>query len=152
MKRLKIFCDGASRGNPGPSGIGYLIVDCSGKVLKEGKKFIGMSTNNQAEYYAVMESIKDAMALGAEEIELYTDSELVVRQLSGEYAVRDPKLVPLHEELLSLISRLSRFEVKHISREENAAADALANMAIDGCMGREREGGPQSCRSKPTDG
>lgn len=136
MKKLKIFCDGASRGNPGLSGIGYLVLDSSGKILKEGSEFLGVATNNQAEYHAAIKALEEAVELGVDEVELYTDSELLFKQLHGEYAVHHPKLKPLRERLLTLISRLSRFEVKKVSREENVKADALANMAVDEWMRR----------------
>ncbi|MDW8021076.1 MAG: L-threonylcarbamoyladenylate synthase [Nitrososphaerota archaeon] len=136
MKKLKIYCDGASRGNPGLSGIGYLILDPSGKLLREGSEFLGVATNNQAEYYAAIKALEDAIELGAEEVELYTDSELLVKQLRGEYAVRDPKLKILKAKLLSLTSRLSRFEIKQVPREENVKADVLANLSVDEWMRR----------------
>jgi len=134
LKKLKIFCDGASRGNPGPSGIGYVIVDPSGKSLKEGSDFLGIKTNNQAEYYAAIKALEEAIELDAEEIELYTDSDLLVKQLKGEYQVRDPELKTLYTRLVSLAARVRRFEVKHVSREENVKADELANMAVDKWM------------------
>lgn len=136
MRKLKIFCDGASRGNPGPSGIGYVILDSSGKFLKEESEFLGIATNNQVEYYAAIKALQDAIELNAEEVELYTDSELLVKQLRGKYSVHDPKLKPLHAKLVLLTSRLPRFGVKQVSREENVKADALANMAVDEWMRR----------------
>ena len=108
MKKLKIFCDGASRGNPGPSGIGYVILDPSGKSLKEGSDFLGIRTNNQAEYYAAIRALEEAIELDAEEIELYTDSDLLVKQLKGEYQVRDPELKTLYTSCLLYTSPIPR--------------------------------------------
>lgn len=130
MKKLKIYCDGVSRGNPGLSGIGYLILDPSGRLLKEGAEFLGVATNNQAEYHAAIKALEEAIELGAEEVELYTDSELLVKQLRGEYAVRDPKLRTLNTRLLSLTSRLLKFGIKQVPRDENVKADALANLSV----------------------
>jgi len=136
LKRLRIFCDGASRGNPGPSGIGYLILDPAGRTLMERYEFLGIRTNNQAEYHAAIKALEKAIELNAEEVELYTDSELLVKQLRGEYVVRDPELKTLHARLRSLVAGLAKFEVKQVPREENVKADDLANMAVDEWMKR----------------
>lgn len=134
MSKIKIFCDGASRGNPGPAGIGYLILDIRGKIIEEFSEFLGIKTNNEAEYYAAVKAIERALELGADEIELYADSELLINQLNGIYKVRDPKLVKLHSRIISASSSLKGFKAFYISREENMKADELANKAIDEWM------------------
>ncbi len=130
MKRkLRIFVDGCSRGNPGPAGIGYLIFDEGGHLLSKKWKHVGLRTNNEAEYLAAIEALKEALSLGASEIELLSDSELLVKQIRGEYAVRSDRLAPLHEELIRLVRSFEKFIVKHIERDGNREADRLAKLA-----------------------
>lgn len=130
MKRkLRIFVDGCSRGNPGPAGIGYLIFDEGGRLLSKKWKHVGLRTNNEAEYLAAIEALKEALSLGASEIELLSDSELLVKQIRGEYAVRSDRLAPLHEELIRLVRSFEKFIVKHIERDGNREADRLAKLA-----------------------
>lgn len=126
-----IHTDGASRGNPGEAGIGVVISDERGKTLKELKSYLGMTTNNVAEYRAVLLALEKAFALGADRVTLSLDSELVVRQITGEYKVREAHLKPLHCQALDLLQRFSKYRILHIPREENRRADQLANEAID---------------------
>jgi ribonuclease HI len=128
---FSIHTDGASRGNPGEAGIGIVIADERGKTVKELKHYLGMATNNVAEYRAVILALEKASKLGAESIILNLDSELVVRQIMGEYKVREPHLKPLHREVLDLLQNFSNYRIRHIPREENRRADQLANQAID---------------------
>lgn len=130
MKKLKIFSDGCSKGNPGQAGIGYLIYDDSDKIVSKRSCEIGIRTNNEAEYIAVIRALEEAIRLGAVEVEIFSDSELLVKQVKGEYAVRSSRLKPLYEKLIKLSQALERFEIKHIRREENERADKLARLAI----------------------
>ncbi|MCC6024031.1 MAG: ribonuclease HI family protein [Thaumarchaeota archaeon] len=135
MKRkLRIFVDGCSRGNPGPAGIGYLIFDEGGRLLSKKWKHVGLRTNNEAEYLAAIEALKEALSLGASEIELLSDSELLVKQIRGEYAVRSDRLAPLHEELIRLVRSFEKFIVKHIERDGNREADRLAKLAASSSL------------------
>ena len=130
MKTLKIFFDGSSHGNPGPSGIGIIILDEVGRVLDKLSKFIGFGTNNEAEYHALIEALRRAIQLDAEKVELYSDSELVVKQVKGIYSVRDEKLKRLHLKCVELLKNFKESEIKYVPRELNAEADELANEAI----------------------
>jgi ribonuclease HI len=130
-KRVEIFIDGAARGNPGPAGIGVVIKDESKKTVKEFYKYIGAATNNVAEYNALVYGLQEAHMLGAEEVKLNLDSELVAQQLKGEFRVKDPKIKPLFDQAIHLINGFKKFEVQHIPREENKEADKLANKAIN---------------------
>jgi ribonuclease HI len=126
-----IQADGACRGNPGESGIGAVITDARGRTIKELKYFLGMATNNVAEYRAAILALQKALELGAGSVTLQLDSELVVRQLRGEYKVREGHLKLLHREALDILSRFSEYHIHHVPREENRRADQLANEAID---------------------
>ncbi|RLE79399.1 MAG: ribonuclease H [Thermoprotei archaeon] len=130
MKTLKIFFDGSSHGNPGPSGIGIIVFDESGRVLDKFSRFIGFGTNNEAEYRALIEALRKAMQLGAEKVELYSDSELVVNQIRGVYSVKDEKLKRLHLKCVELLKNFKEYEISYVPRELNAEADRLANDAI----------------------
>jgi len=130
LKTLKIFFDGSSHGNPGPSGIGIIVFDESGRVLDKFSKFIGFGTNNEAEYHALIEALRRAVKLGAEKVELYSDSELLVRQVKGVYSVRDEKLKRLHLECLQLLKNFKEYRIVYVPRELNVEADRLANEAI----------------------
>jgi ribonuclease HI len=128
-KKLRIFADGCSRGNPGPAGIGYLIFDEDGRLVSRKWRHVGVRTNNEAEYLAAIEALREALALGASEIELFSDSELLVKQIKGEYSVRSGRLAPLHEELMKLARSFERLTVVHVERDENREADRLAKLA-----------------------
>ncbi len=126
-----IQVDGASRGNPGEAGMGAVLADARGRTIKELKYFLGMATNNVAEYRAVILALQKALDLGAGRVTLHLDSELVARQLRGEYKVREAHLKTLHREALGLLNRFSEYHIHHVPREENRRADQLANEAID---------------------
>ena len=128
---LFIHADGASRGNPGEAGAGAVISDSRGRTLKELKCFLGMSSNNVAEYQALILALKKALELGAGRITVFLDSELVVRQIKGEYRVREPHLKTLHQKSQELLNQFSQYSILSIPREENRRADQLANEAID---------------------
>jgi ribonuclease HI len=126
-----IYADGASRGNPGEAGAGAVICDARGRTMKELKSWLGMTSNNVAEYRALLLAVEKALELGARRITVFLDSELVVRQLRGEYRVREPHLKILHQKVLEVLNRLSQYSILYIPREENRRADQLANEAID---------------------
>ncbi len=128
---LKVHTDGASRGNPGEAGIGVLIEDESGRIIREIRRYIGTATNNQAEYAALITALRAAREINAGSVTVFADSELLVKQVKGEYKVKHPQLQPLYAEAKELISGLRKFSITHVPREKNAHADALANEAID---------------------
>jgi ribonuclease HI len=128
---LALYIDGASRGNPGPAGIGVVIKDPAGRTVAEISEFIGRGTNNVAEYRALIRGLEEAANLGARTVTVRSDSELLVRQLKGEYKLKSPDLSPLHLEAHRLLKGFGRTSVERIARGENAAADALANRALD---------------------
>jgi len=129
-KRLIIYTDGASSGNPGPSSIGVVIQDGQGRVISRISRSIGHTTNNQAEYRAIIAALEEASRLGAEEVEIRSDSELVVKQLKGRYRVKKATLRPLYQKVVQFIGSLETFTITHIPREQNAQADSLAHRAL----------------------
>jgi ribonuclease HI len=131
MRRLVIYADGAARGNPGPAGIGAVIEDERGRVLKEVSQFVGRKTNNQAEYMALIQGLEAAAEYQADAIQVRLDSELLVHQLKGEYKVKSPLLKPLRNEVHKLLAKYKVVGIEHIERQYNRAADKLANQAID---------------------
>jgi len=128
---LVLYTDGASRGNPGPAGAGAIITDKEGATLAEKAVYLGETTNNQAEYRALIVGLEEVVKLAPVRLTIRMDSELIVKQLSGEYRVRNRDLLPLHNRARRLIEQLAAVEVKHVPREENTDADRLANQAID---------------------
>ena len=125
------YADGASRGNPGPASFGVVVYDEEGQELHQSSRALGRATNNQAEYQGAIAALEAALGLGAREVELRMDSQLVVRQLEGRYRVRNPGLIPLHKRMLDLLSRFQRVTLRHVPREQNREADRLANEALD---------------------
>lgn len=126
-----VYADGASRGNPGPSSIGAAVYDDTGKEVHAVSRRIGRATNNEAEYSAAIAGLEAALALGARDIELRMDSELVVRQLEARYKVRNPRLKRLFGRVKDLQWRFASFRARHVRRELNRRADQLANQALD---------------------
>ena len=135
MKSVIIYTDGAARGNPGPAGAGWVISDPKGDPLAENKKYLGELTNNQAEYQALLLAIQEAQKMGAKKLALHADSELMVRQIKGEYKVKNEGLKPLFKEALLILSKFEGYSIAYIPREKNAMADQLANEAIDDYFG-----------------
>ena len=129
--RLVVNVDGGSRGNPGPAAVGVVVRDESGEVIADAAEPIGTATNNVAEYRALIRGIEIAAEHGATELELRGDSELVVKQVRGEYRVKDANLKPLHAEVRSKLSAFGEWSFNHVRREQNAEADALVNQALD---------------------
>lgn len=124
--------DGAARGNPGDAGIGIIIRDESGNVLYSHGEYIGVTTNNVAEYRALIHCLEKAAGLKCDSLVVNCDSELVVRQVLGEYKVKDKKLAPLHLEVKRIVASAPwRFRIAHVAREMNGEADLLANAGID---------------------
>jgi len=130
VERLVIHTDGASRGNPGPAAIGATIKDKQGRLIASISQRIGETTNNQAEYRAVIAGLERALKLGARQAQIYSDSQLVVRQINGQYRVKKASLKPLHQKVTQLTSRLNEFTIKHIARQQNSEADKLAKRAL----------------------
>jgi ribonuclease HI len=127
---LTLCIDGASRGNPGEAAIGVVILRGGAPVREIGEP-IGIATNNIAEYRALLRGLEEADRLGARTVRVQSDSELLVRQLTGDYKVRNPALAALYREARAHLRRFDRWEITHVPREDNAAADALANRALD---------------------
>ena len=128
---LEAFVDGGSRGNPGPAGYGAVVRDRSGTLVKELRGFLGVTTNNVAEYTGLLSALRHAVSEGAASLTVYADSELMVRQMNGQYRVKAPHLKPLHEEARKLARSIPRFRISHVPRAENKDADRLANLAMD---------------------
>jgi len=129
MKNLEIYIDGASKGNPGPSGIGVVI--CQGEeTIRNISSFIGNATNNVAEYTALIFALQEALKLKAESIKIKTDSQLLHRQLNKTYKVKHPNILCLYSQVLHLMSGFKEISITHIPRESNKGADKLATLAI----------------------
>jgi probable phosphoglycerate mutase len=126
-----VACDGASRGNPGPAGAGAQLVDADGTVLSEVAEGLGETTNNVAEYTAVIRGLERAHELGVRAVLLRSDSQLLINQLIGVYRVKTPHLQPLHRRVREIASRFDSIEYEHVRRERNTEADRLANEAVD---------------------
>ena len=131
MNKIIIFSDGGARGNPGPAGIGAVLYDENKKIIAEISQYLGETTNNQAEYKALIAALKEAKRLKAEELACYLDSELVVKQLNREYKIKNKDLAPLFLEVYNLSLSFQKITFKHIPREQNSVADRLANEAMD---------------------
>jgi probable phosphoglycerate mutase len=133
---ISAHCDGGARGNPGPAGFGALIQDAEGRVLAELSEFLGIQTNNFAEYSGLLASLDFALAHGHRRLRVVSDSELMVKQIQGKYQVKSPGLKPLYEQAKKKISQLEGFEIVHALRHKNKDADRLANEAMDRGMKR----------------
>ena len=131
MSAHRLFSDGAARGNPGPAGAGASIQDERGRVIGEVSQYLGETTNNQAEYQALLLGLVKAHNLKIKHLEVFLDSELVVKQLNGQYRVKHPDLIPLFEKVKQHLAEFHTRKVSHVYREMNQEADRLANLAID---------------------
>ncbi|QNI31818.1 ribonuclease HI family protein [Alloacidobacterium dinghuense] len=136
---ITAFCDGGSRGNPGPAGYGVYIQDENGAKVAELSEFLGKKTNNFAEYSALLAALDFALEQGHTHLKAVADSELLVKQIKGQYRVNSPELRPLYEEARRRIARLGGFHIQHVLREKNRRADQLANEAMDRGMGRPQQ-------------
>jgi ribonuclease HI len=130
------YCDGGSRGNPGPAGFGVYIQDSAGSVLAELSQYLGVRTNNYAEYSALLAALEFAIGKGHKSLRVVSDSELMVKQIKGQYRVNSPELRPLYDEAKRRIPQLEQFQIQHVLREKNRHADRLANLAMDRGTGR----------------
>jgi ribonuclease HI len=132
QRRILIYTDGAARGNPGLAGLGAILRDAdTGAVLAELARFLGIRTNNYAEWTAVEDALAEALRLGATHVDLRMDSELVARQISGRYRVKHADLKPIHARVMQMLGQLGGYTVGHVPRELNKDADRLSNVAID---------------------
>jgi ribonuclease HI len=131
LRRLLVNTDGGSRGNPGPAAIAAVLHDSEGQVIGEHAELIGDATNNVAEYRALLLGIEQAAGLGVSELDLRCDSELVVRQVMGEYRVKDRALQDLHRDVLKALEGFDAWTIRHVRREQNERADALVNEKLD---------------------
>jgi ribonuclease HI len=132
LTKLIVNVDGGARGNPGPAAIGAVVQSAAGEMLEERGERIGVATNNVAEYRALLLGIELATAQGASEVELVGDSELIVRQVKGEYKVKDATMRRLHAEVKQALGPFEKWSIRHVKREQNAEADRLVNAALDG--------------------
>ena len=135
MEKIIIHSDGGARGNPGPAGIGAVLNNEKGEVIAEISKYLGKTTNNQAEYQALIAGLEKAKELKGEELECYLDSELVVKQLNREYKVKNAELATLFLKVHNLSLSFKKVKYIHVRREYNKEADKLANIAMDAAMG-----------------
>jgi probable phosphoglycerate mutase len=136
--RFTAHCDGGSRGNPGPSGYGAVIEDAKGQVVAELSEYLGIQTNNYAEYSGLLGVLKWSVEHNVKHLRVVSDSELMVKQMQGKYKVASPILRPLFEEARKLSRNIASFEIRHTLRGGNKQADKLANDAMDKGMGRSR--------------
>ena len=131
VTKVIINVDGAARGNPGPAAIGAVIKDEGGNTVGRISRCIGVTTNNQAEYLAIIGALKKAVSAGAKQVILKSDSELAVNQINGRYKIKNTALRPLYQQVVRLTGPLESFSIAYVPREQNAEADALANKALD---------------------
>lgn len=141
--RFIVETDGASRGNPGLAGAGVVIRDNDGNRVRQIAEFLGSMTNNQAEYRALIIGLEAVSALEPESVTVRLDSELVVKQMNGEYRVRNPEILPLFARAAELAANLPELTIVHVPRRQNFSADKVANLAIDGRMTRGRGAEPE---------
>ena len=131
---VSVYVDGASRGNPGPSGVGYRIVDVDGSVLEQGGEFIGFATSRVAEYFALKNGIEHAIKRGLKSVHFYSDSLMVVNQMNGIFAVKNRDILPIYDSIQKLLSNFDSVSFTHLSRSDNQIADYEANHAIDAIL------------------
>ncbi len=129
--KATLFADGGSRGNPGPAASGAVLFAEDGAVLAEVGEFLGTATNNVAEWHALAIGLRRARELGVDEITIRMDSELVVRQVTGVYRVKHADLIPIHTKVKVLLREFKRYDIGHVPRKQNAAADAVVNQTLD---------------------
>jgi ribonuclease HI len=146
VTRFALRTDGGARGNPGPAAAGFVLTAPDGSTIARGGRFLGSATNNVAEYEALLWGLRTALERAATPLTVYSDSELVVRQLEGRYRVKNEGLKPLYTEAKRLLGRLGDVRVVHVRREENKEADALVNEAMD-CRGTVGDAGEPSSES-----
>jgi ribonuclease HI len=138
---LNLHIDGASKGNPGAAGVGVRISDGEGRKVFEMSRYLGHKTNNEAEYWALLLGLREVKRLGGKSVRIFTDSELVERQIKGLYRVKNPNLKILHSSVVQLLREFSSYAIGSIPREQNREADRLANQAIRRGIARDKEKG-----------
>jgi ribonuclease HI len=129
--RLVVHVDGGSRGNPGPAAAGVVLSTPDGEVVDEASEYIGVATNNVAEYQGLLLGLRRARALGADEVEVVNDSELIAKQVNGQYKVKHPDMKPLYLEAREALRGFSSWSIRSVPRAQNAGADAMVNQALD---------------------
>lgn len=149
-QKITILIDGCARGNPGPAGCGVIVLDADGRTILEKARYLGKATNNVAEYTALIDGLREAADLGARQVAVRTDSELVARQMKGEYKVKDVKLKELFAEAQRLWRGFAVTDITHVQRENNKEADRLANRAVDSFLGVKDERGPEADTAQPS--
>ena len=127
LKQAKLYTDGGSRGNPGPSALGYVIYDLQDNVVKKDSFYLGITTNNQAEYQALKEGLEAAQKMGVREVEVYMDSLLVVNQMKGLYKVKNRDLWPIYQSIKDMLGQFAKVNFSHVPRALNAVADSMVN-------------------------
>lgn len=139
---LKLYCDGGSRGNPGPAASGYIIVNQLDQPVCQGGSFLGVATNNQAEYESLKRGLTRAVGMGVKTLHAYMDSQLVVRQVQGQYKVKNSDLQLLHKAIIDLVAKFDNFQISYIPRELNKTADAIVNQTLDTHSPETKNGPP----------
>lgn len=139
-RSLILHIDGAARGNPGPAGIGVVLWDEAGSIREEHLAYIGKATNNVAEYEALLFGLRKARELGYAAVKVFSDSELLVRQIRGEYRVKNPRLRQFYDQVQNLLRSFDAFEIDHVRRGMNTRADLLANRAIEAVLSERQKG------------
>ena len=130
-QNARLFCDGGSRGNPGPGACGFVILDENDQVITQGGRFFKHCTNNQAEYWSLREGVSAALKQNIQNLDIYMDSQLIVRQIKGEYRVKNENLLPIYEGTKLDLDKLETYEITHIPRRHNKLADSLVNQILD---------------------
>ncbi len=149
---LVAHIDGGARGNPGPAGFGVVLHDASGATVAELSEYLGKQTNNYAEYSGLLAALDYALQHGIAVLKVFSDSELMVKQIKGQYKVNNPALKELHGKARGMIGRLDSFTITHVLREKNRDADRLANQAMDRGMGRPSDNVGQSTATREVNG
>ncbi len=147
---LDLYCDGGSRGNPGPAASGYIIIDQVGHPICQGGDFLGVATNNRAEYESLKKGLTRAVGLGIKSLHAHMDSQLIVRQVQGQYRVKHPDLKILHRSVLELVAQIEDFRISHIPRELNKTADAIVNQVLDNHNPETKSARPSVRRTSST--
>ena len=131
MNKAKLFADGGSRGNPGPSAGGFVILDMENNVVVKSGKYLGITTNNQAEYHSLKGGIEEAIRLDIRDLDVYMDSLLVINQMKGIYKIKNRDLWPIHQAIKEMLAKFDKITFTHVPREQNRLADAAVNEALD---------------------
>jgi ribonuclease HI/pterin-4a-carbinolamine dehydratase len=131
LEAAKLYTDGGSRGNPGPSALGYAIFDYGDKIIEKNSRYLGVATNNQAEYQALKEGLEASRILGVKKIDIFMDSLLIVNQLKGLYKVKNGDLIPVNQSVKRILKEFESYTLNHIPREQNSVADGMVNECLD---------------------